>query len=160
MNAFFDLSPQIATILLAMLPVTELRLSIPFALGVLHLPPWEAFFWSIIGDMVSAVIIIYTIGPISEWLCRHWSWADRMLKYIFAKTRGKFNNTYAKLGKIALIVFVAIPLPGTGAWTGSLAAWLFNIEKKESVVYIFLGVILSGILVTFISLGFFQLFNL
>ena len=160
MDAFLNLPPQIVTLILAMLPVTELRLSIPFALEILHLPVWEAFFWSIIGDMVSAVIIVYTMQPITRWLRRHWPWVDRMLARVFIKTRGRFDSRYSKLGKVALIVLVAIPLPGTGAWSGSMAAWLFGIEKKESIVYIFLGVILSGILVTLISLGFVQLFNL
>jgi uncharacterized membrane protein len=57
------------------------------------------------------------------------------------------------------MIFVAIPLPGTGVWSGSIAAWLFDLSKKESLCYIIMGAILSGVLVTAISLGFFKIFN-
>ena len=135
MDFFTNIPPQIATLILAMLPVTELRFSIPFALEVLNLSPWEAFFWSIIGDIIPAIGIVYLLGPLSRWLRRHSKWADRMLDKAFAKTRRKFDGSYSKLGKVALIFFVAIPLPGTGAWSGSIAAWLFDIEKKESIEF-------------------------
>lgn len=159
MNFLFDLPPQLATMILAMLPVTELRFSIPFALKVLHLPIWEAMFWSILGDIIPALLIIYFVGPVSKFLRRKSKIADRFFHWLFAKTRRKFDKGYADWGKIALMFFVAIPLPGTGSWTGSIAAWLFDINKKESVIYIGLGVILSAIIVTLISLGVFSFIN-
>ena len=57
------------------------------------------------------------------------------------------------------MIFVAIPLPMTGAWTGALAAWLFGINKRDSVIYVSLGVIIAGIVVTLISLGVFKIFE-
>lgn len=153
------LSPELLTLILAMLPVTELRFSIPFALQVLNLPIWSAFLWSILGDIIPAILIIYFIGPISKVLRKHFKSADRFFSWLFAKTRRRFDSGYATWGKIALMFFVAIPLPGTGAWTGSIAAWLFDISKRESILYITAGVILAGVLVTLISLGLFSFFN-
>ena len=84
---------------------------------------------------------------------------DKFFKWLFARTRAKFDKKYAVWGKLALMFFVAIPLPGTGVWTGSLAAWLFNFNKKHALAYIGLGSILAGILVTLISIGAFTIFD-
>jgi uncharacterized membrane protein len=159
MDFIYSLPPQLATVLLAMLPVTELRFSIPFALEVLNLSVFEAFIWSIIGDIIPAFLIIYFIGPISKFLRKHWKAADRFFDWLFSRTRRKFSKSYTAWGKFALMIFVAIPLPGTGVWSGSIAAWLFDLSKKESLCYIIMGAILSGVLVTAISLGFFKIFN-
>ena len=61
-----NLSPQLATFLLAMLPLTELRLSIPIALEIFNLSIWEAFFYSVLGDIIPAILIVFLIGPFSE----------------------------------------------------------------------------------------------
>ena len=159
MGFIYSLPPELATAILAMLPITELRFSIPFALEILHLSPLEAFLWSVIGDIIPAILIIYFIGPFSRILRKHWKTADRFFDWLFRRTRQRFDHSYSVWGKIALMFFVAIPLPGTGAWTGSMAAWLFDVSKKESIFYVTLGVLLAGVLVTFISLGFFKIFN-
>ena len=154
-----ETSPQLATFLLAMLPVTELRASIPIALEVFHLPIWQAFIWSVLGDILPAILIIYYIGPISRWSRKRWRIADKFFTWLFARTRRKFDSSYATWGKIALMLFVAIPLPITGAWTGSIAAWLFDVEKKEAIAYVSLGVLIAAILVTLLTLGFINIFN-
>ncbi len=155
-----NLSPQLATFLLAMLPLTELRASIPIALEIFHLSIWEAFFYSVLGDIIPAILILFLIGPFSEKFSKKYHIFAKFFKWLFKRTRKRFNDSYTTWGKIALIFFVAIPLPVTGAWTGAVAAWLFGIEKKEAVAYITLGVIIAGILVTLLSLGFFNIFNI
>ena len=157
---FQNLSPQLATFLLAMLPLTELRASIPIALEIFNLSIWEAFFYSILGDIIPAILIIFFIGPFSEKFSKKYKIARRFFKWLFKRTRKRFKDGYATWGKIALIFFVAIPLPVTGAWTGAIAAWLFGIEKKEAIAYIILGIIIAGVLVTLLSLGFLNIFNL
>lgn len=154
----YNIAPQWATFWLAMLPITELRASIPIALKTFNLPIWQAFSLSVIGDIIPAFFIIYLVGPISQWL-RRWKIFDRFFNWLFARTRQKFNKQYGLWGKLTLMIFVAIPLPGTGVWTGSVAAWLFAISKKEALTYITLGAILAGILVTLISLGVFSIFD-
>lgn len=154
----YHISPQWATFWLAMLPITELRASIPIAIKTFDLPIWQAFSLSVIGDIIPACLIIYLIGPLSGWL-RRWKIFDRFFNWLFVRTRQKFDHQYNLGGKLALMIFVAIPLPGTGVWTGSIAAWLFGISKKESLIYVALGAVLAGLLVTLISLGIFSIFD-
>lgn len=151
-----NLSPQVATFLLAMIPVGESRVAIPVALETLHLSIWQSFSLAVIGSFLPGVLIIYFIEPISKVL-RKVKVLDRFFVWLFTRTRRNFEKKYAVWGNLALMFFVAVPLPGTGVWTGSLAAWLFGIKRKDSLLYIFLGALLAGILITLLSLGFFKL---
>ncbi|MBU1203037.1 small multi-drug export protein [Patescibacteria group bacterium] len=154
----YNIDPRLATFLLAMLPITELRASIPIALGNFGLPVYQAFYLSVIGNFIPAVLIVYFLGPISRWL-RKVKIFDKFFVWLFARTRKRFDERYSLWGKISLLVFVAIPLPMTGVWTGSLAAWLFNIKKTDALIFIALGALVAGILVTLISLGAFSIFE-
>ncbi|PIR06081.1 MAG: ligand-binding protein SH3 [Candidatus Komeilibacteria bacterium CG11_big_fil_rev_8_21_14_0_20_36_20] len=153
------LSPQLATFFLAMIPVTELRASIPIALSNFDLSLQQVFIWSVLGNFIPIIVVLFFIGPTSQWLSRKWKLADRFLQWWFAKVKKRFHGKYNAWGKIALLIFVAIPLPGTGAWTGSIAAWLLNIDKKDAFAYIALGVILAGVLVSSLTLGLLSFFN-
>ncbi|RJQ33319.1 ligand-binding protein SH3 [Candidatus Parcubacteria bacterium] len=155
-----NLSPQLHTFFLAMLPIGETRVAIPVALENFHLPIWQAFTFSVLGSFVPAILIIYFIGPVSAWLIRNFKTAAKFFNWLFDRTRKKFAGKYETWGKLALMIFVAIPLPATGVWTGSLAAWLFAIDKKSSLIYIGLGTFISGIIVTIITLGIKNIFNL
>ena len=79
------------------------------------------------------------------------------LKKIQKKT-DKFEKQYTSLGIIALMLFVAIPLPGTGAWTGCILAWVLGLERKKSIIAISAGVLIAGLIVFLVSLGVFSLF--
>lgn len=151
---FKNIPPQLATSLIALIPVAELRVSIPVAIGVYKLPIWQAMFFSIIADIAISAVIIYLLGPIYRLLSGRLTIIDKFFIWLFARTRRKFYYKYEMWGNIALMLFVAIPLPITGAWTGSIASWLFGIPKKRSLCYISLGVIMSAVIVTLISIGF------
>lgn len=153
-----NLNPVLATFLLSMLPVFELRAAIPIAIGNFDIPLWYVFIISVIGSFIPAIFIVYWLGPISNWLSQ-WSVMNKFFIWLFARTRSKFNKKYAVWGKLALMIFVAIPLPGTGVWTGSLAAWLFNFNKQQALIYIGLGSVIAGLLVTLISVGVFTIFD-
>ena len=155
----YNISPHLATFFLAMLPVTELRASIPIALESFHLPVYQAFILSVVGGYIPGIVIIYYIEPISRWLRKKSKFFDRFFDWLFSRTRKKFNGKYAVWGNLALMLFVAIPLPGTGVWTGSLAAWLFNVKKRDALIFVGLGAILAGVLVTLISLGVINIFK-
>lgn len=159
LNFLYNLPPQLATFLLAMLPIGETRAAIPIALESFKLPLWQAFSFSILGSYIPALLIIYFIGPVSQWLRKHSRTMDKFFHWLFERTRKKFADKYKIWGKFALMIFVAIPLPVTGVWTGSLAAWLFAIDKKSSLIYIGLGTIISGIIVSIITLGIKNIFN-
>jgi uncharacterized membrane protein len=156
LNWINEIHPALATFLLAMLPIAELRLSIPIALGTLDLPLWQVYILSVIGNYIPAVLILYFFGPISRFLSKDKKVFARFFDWLFTRTRSRFDKKYKVWGNIALLFFVAIPLPVTGAWTGALAAWLFGINKKDSLVYIGLGILLAGFIVSLISLGIFK----
>ncbi|MBS4014763.1 MAG: small multi-drug export protein [Bacteroidetes bacterium] len=152
--------PQIKTILLATLPINELRGTIPLAISILGLKPIEAFIYSIIGNILPIFFILWLLPAISNFLSRRFNIFNRFFFWLFARTRQNFYKKHEKYGSLALILFVAVPLPITGAWTGAVAAFLFGIPYKKSIILIFLGVVLAGIIVTLISSGVFSLIGI
>lgn len=155
----YNIHPLLATFLLSILPVFELRAAIPMVMANFNTPLWQIFVVAVLSSIIPGVLIIYFLGPISNWL-RRWKIFDRFFDALFARTRAKYDKKYAVLSKVALMLFVAIPLPGTGVWTGSLIAWLFNFDKQQSLIYISLGSFLAGVLVMMISLGAFKIFEI
>jgi uncharacterized membrane protein len=154
-----NLPPELATLLMAMLPVTELRLAIPFAIGVLKMPIWQAFIFSVIGNIIPAVIIVWFLKPLADWLSAKSKFFHRFFTWWFERTIKNFSTKYEKYGLWALMLFVAIPLPVTGAWTGAIAAFLFNIPRKKAIFFIFLGVIIAGVIVSLLTTGAISLVN-
>ncbi|MDP3985224.1 MAG: small multi-drug export protein [bacterium] len=151
---FQGLPPEMITFLVAMIPIAELRVSIPLALEVLHLPIPQAIFWSVAGNMIPAIAIVFWIEPLARGACRFSSTGKRCYDWFSHRTRSKFARGYAKYGAaIALVIFVGIPLPITGAWSGSLAAFLFGIPKRVALPAIFIGVCIAAVIVTIIDLG-------
>jgi uncharacterized membrane protein len=156
-NLVKNLPPEVATFILAMLPVTELRASIPIGIGVFGLHPISAFFFSIIADLIPAFMIMTFLKPISLWLSKKSELFNRLFNWWFDRSLKRFSRKYEKYGVWALMIFVAIPLPITGAWTGATAAYLLDIPRKKALPFIFAGVVVAGIIVTFISVGAFRL---
>lgn len=149
--------PELATFFLAMLPVTELRASIPFAIGFFDMLPFWAFFWSVLGDLIPAIFIVWFMGPLADWLSAHSKIFKKLFDWWFKKIIKDFELKFQKYGPLALLLFVAIPLPITGSWTGSVASFLFNVPRKKALLYISGGVLIAGLLVTLISTGAFAL---
>ena len=150
---FKNFPPHLAIFLMSMMPIAELRVSIPLALTVYKLPIWSTLFYSIVGAFVPALFILYLIEPASEFLMKHSKFFHKFFTWLFKHTKIRFEGKYARYGSLALIIFVAIPLPLFGVWTGSLAAFLFQIPRKIALALIFLGVIFSGIIVMFLTQG-------
>ena len=155
-----NLPPQLATFLLAMLPIAELRVSIPLAIEVLDLDIYQAFLFSVLGSFVPAILIIFFIEPVAKFLRSNFKIFDKFFEWLFQRTRRRFADKYKIWGNLALMIFVAIPLPVTGVWTGSLAAWLFGIKRKEALFYIAMGTIIAGIIVSLVSVGFITIFSI
>jgi len=141
-----------------MIPVLELRAAIPIAVSSFDLSVYHILLASVIGSFVPALVIVYFLGPITKVL-RKIKLLDKFFEWLFNRTRAKFNDRYALWGHLALMIFVAVPLPGTGVWTGSLVAWLFNFNKQQSLLYIFLGTLIAGIIVTLVSVGAIKIFT-
>jgi uncharacterized membrane protein len=136
---------------MAMLPILEVRGAIPFAIGVLGMPVQQAFLWAVLGNITIVFILLTFLDPVTKVLMKHSKWFDKFLTNLFHKTRHKHTDTFNELGAIFLIGFVAIPLPVTGAWTGSLIAFLFGIRFFPAFPLIATGVVGAA---TLISLGF------
>ena len=136
-----------------MLPITELRASIPIALFVYDMPVWSAFVFSVVGNIIPVVFIIWFLNLLVKFLIHKVYILNRFFAWLFERTRKKHSKKFEKWRNLALVVLVAIPLPGTGAWTGALAAFVFGVPIKKAFPLISLGVLIAGIIVTTISLG-------
>ncbi len=141
----------ISTLLISMVPVIELRGAIPIA-AAQGMNPWEAMLISVIGNMVPVPFIIVFIRSIFKWLRTKSERLDAMVTRLENKASLKAEKVQ-KYEKFGLFIFVGIPLPGTGAWTGALIAAMLDMRLKDSVPMIFLGVVAAGFIVTMITLG-------
>jgi len=148
-----NIRPEFLNFLMDILPVGELRGAIPIALGVFELPLFSAFVWAWFGSIVPGIILVYGLGFISDTLSRHSSFFKKFFTWWFERTHKRFWARFQKLGSLALVLFVAIPLPVTGVWTGSVAAFLFGISKFKAVLLIAFGSFISGVIVSLIYFG-------
>lgn len=152
-NQFGEL---VFTLLVSMIPVVELRGGIPFGVA-LGLNPWLALLACVIGNMLPVPFIIVYIRRIFFWMRRRIPKLGRMVDTLEAKAhlKGRRVSKYKYLG---LFLFVAVPLPGTGAWTGSLAAAFLDMPLRKALPSVFCGVVTAGILVTVLTYGVISLF--
>lgn len=148
---FQSIPPEWATFFISMIPITEIRASIPIAIEVYNMPVWKAWIISVAGDMIPALIILALMPYVNEWVRKN-RFLGKAFTHHLEKAEKKFGGKYAKYGAIALIIFVGIPLPLTGSWTGSMASFVFNIPFKKSAPLIFIGVCLAATLITLITL--------
>lgn len=146
------LSPELATVLLAALPVTEMRASIPVAISVLHLPVQNAIFFSVIGNLLPIPILFLALPPCIAFVERHVKPLDRLMQRYFAYLRRKHDRVQA-VGGIALAAVTLLPLPGAGVWTGCLIAVLFRLSPRISVAALVVGVLVEAVIVTLITTG-------
>jgi uncharacterized membrane protein len=145
------LPPWFVVIFISMIPFIELRGAIPVAILILGMPWWEAFILAVIGNMIPVPFILRHLGNVESWLRKYDRW-DRFFTKLYAKTRARADEKIKRYEAIGVMFFVAIPLPFTGAWTGSLIAYLFDIKFKRSLLVVFLGVCIAGIIVTLLTL--------
>ena len=131
-----------------MTPIGELRLAIPLAMRTYGMEWYEAYGWAVLGNMVPVVLLLWGLDKASRALLAFPNPAGRLLMWRVARLRQTRALTFQKWGALALVPFVAIPLPVTGAWTGCLAAWAFGIRSRTALPAITLGVLLAGVVVT------------
>lgn len=141
----------IQTFLLAMTPVGELRAAIPVAMYNFYLSWQVAYIVSVVGNLIPVVFLLLFLEPVSIFLSRHFEIFRKFFDWLFARTRKRANHKMQKYGYPALVLFVAVPLPVTGAWTGSLVAFLFKIPFKKAFPLIAAGVAIAGVIVTVVT---------
>ena len=145
----------IMTMTVSAVPVVELRGGIPYGV-VQGLPIWVAYLASVLGNMIPIPVILLFLDKVFDWM-RSYDKLAGIVHKLEAKAhlQGRKVTKYRKLG---LMILVAIPLPGTGAWTGALVASVLDIPPKEAIAPIFWGVVIAGILVTIATFGISSLF--
>jgi len=149
---------ELKTFLMAMTPIGELRLSIPFALENYNLSIWSVYFISVLGNLAPAIFLLWLLDPISKYLSHHFYFFNRFFAWLFEKNKKNHQKKFEHWKELALIILVAIPLPFTGAWTGSICAFIFRIPFKIALPLIFIGILIAGLIVALLSLGLLHLF--
>lgn len=149
----------IYAILLTMMPFTELRVGLPLAISYAieqSIPIWLVFILILLLNILLIFFVFYFLDVIHRRLIDWRFYNKHFEKYLvrFQKKVDKFEHRREKLGFIALALFVAVPLPGTGAWSGCLVSWLLGLERKKSVLAIGIGILIAGLIILFASLGF------
>lgn len=151
-------SHELITVLLAALPISELRGAIPYAITVGGMGWQKAFILSVAGNFLPVLPVLLLLESVSNWLRRYRQW-DRFFSWLFARTRrrGKLVERFEALG---LVLFVAVPLPITGAWTGCVAAFLFKVPLRLALPAILCGILIAGTVVTMATLGLINIWGL
>ena len=140
-----------------MIPLVEERGGLILA-GPLffNLPLWEGIFWCVIGNILPIPFILFGIKKVLKWMAEHH--LSRAAEWIEAKAV-KNKPKIDRYGMLGLTLFVGIPLPGTGAWTGSLVAAMFDMDIKKASISILLGIFLAAVIMTVLSYGVGGLFS-
>jgi len=152
LNIFFNLgfSKELMVIAVSASPIVELRGAIPLAINKFGFSWHYALPMAIAGNLIPVPFLLLFFGTISKRLSkigifkRWFHWLEER-----TRRRGKIAERYKRIG---LALFVAIPFPLSGAWTGSLAATIFGIKFKHALLSIFIGVCIAGVIVTYLSL--------
>lgn len=149
-NFFSGLGEFWALTLVSFIPFIELRLAIPLGLG-LGMPWYESFLISFISNCIPVPFIILLTRPIFDWLKKRKIFAGFVHK--FESKMMKKSEKVTKYQVIGLFLFVAIPLPGTGAYSGTVIAALLGMRLKKAIPSIVAGVFVAGVIVTIITYG-------
>ena len=149
--------PLLATFLTALLPVVELRGALPLGVS-LGLPHLTAYIVAVVGNLVPVPFIILFARSIFKWLKKHVPFLRKIVVRLEWRARSK-RSYIDKWSLLGLFLLVAIPLPGTGAWTGALVAALFDIRLKRAMPVIAAGVMAAGLIVLAVTFGVSHIIN-
>ena len=148
---FAAFPPEWAVFFLSMLPITELRAAVPIGISVYHLSVPVTWIMAVIGNLVPSFFLLLLLPRLHDWILRQ-KFIGPVFKKKLESAERYFSGKHAKYGAIAIVLFVGIPLPMTGAWTGSLAAFIFKIPFKKSFPLIALGVAIAATIVMLLTL--------
>jgi uncharacterized membrane protein len=147
--AHVPVSPKMSVFLVSMIPLIEERGGLILA-RMLGIPMWEAVFWCVLGNIVPIPFILLLIEKVIHWMADHH--LSGVAEWLIRKAE-KNKPKIDRYGFLGLMLFVGIPLPGTGAWTGSLVASLFDMDLKKASISILLGIFLAAVIMTVFSYG-------
>lgn len=144
------LSPELVVVAVATLPIVELRGAVPIGINLFRMAWWKAVLLSVFGNMIPIFLVLLFLDRLTGWLGRLPVF-ERLFDWLFKRTRRK-SGLIERYEFLGLAVFVGIPLPMTGAWTGSVAAVLVGMAYWRAMLAIFLGVLMAAAIVTTLSL--------
>ncbi len=150
---FQGLPPELITFIVGMTPIFELRGAIPLAITFFKLSVSASFFWAVAGNISVMLLLAFLLKWGVDFITKNFKWGEKFFNWLFERTRKRAHKQIEKYGDWGLFFLVAIPLPMTGGWTGVLAAFLFDIEKKKAIPIISTGIITAGIIVTALTMG-------
>jgi uncharacterized membrane protein len=139
-----QLPPEFIVMIISSFPILELRAALPIALGVYDMSFWPAYALSVLGNMLPVIPLLLLFQPLSQFMMRY-KWYVKAYDWLYHRTMRNSKNV-EKYGAIGLILFTAVPLPTTGAWTACVAASLFNIRFQYAFIAIFIGVLIAGLI--------------
>ena len=147
---FGGLNKDIVIFIISLMPILELRGGM-LAASLLHVEFLRALCICIVGNLLPIPFILIFLKKVLE-LFEKWSITSKIVKWLEKKVDNK-RSQIDKYGYLGLILFVGIPLPGTGAWTGSLIAIMLGLDKKKSFICILIGVLMASIIMSILSYG-------
>ncbi|NYT02543.1 MAG: small multi-drug export protein [Methanosarcinales archaeon] len=135
-----------------MSPISELRGAIPVGIGIYGYSPAQTYLLAVFGNLLPVIPLLLFLGPTSRFLMRY-SAGRRFFTWLFARTYRRYIQNHENFGLAALALFVAVPLPVTGAWTGCAIAFLLGLKARRAFPAIALGVMTAGLVVTAMVVG-------
>lgn len=145
-----DIAREIVVVVVGALPISELRGAIPLGINVFGLPWYRVFLLALIGNIIPVPILLLFLDFFVKLLSRVEP-GRKLVDWVLSRTRAR-SEFIRKYERIGLVLFVAIPLPITGAWTGSIAAFLMGLQFRYAFLAILCGIIIAGVIVTILSL--------
>ncbi len=145
-----NLSRELITVVIGMIPIFELRASLPVAIAVFQVPWWQAFYLSVIGNMLPVPFLLLFFDGVSRIIQKN-ATGKRFIDWLL-RLGDKRSDMVRKYKLVGLAFFVAVPLPGTGAWTGSLVAYILGLKFWPAFFAILAGVICAAIIITTLTL--------
>jgi len=151
-NLFSGFPKELATFLIAAIPVTELRAALPLAYKVYGLSAFWAWFWSVAGTFFAMVLIVLLLDPVAKFLSKYIGFFKKFFEWLFEHTRKRTNGKMEKYGEWAIFILAAIPIPFLGGMTGALAAFIFGVSLRKSLPLLLFGTMVSGMIVLGITI--------
>jgi uncharacterized membrane protein len=143
-----DITTLLGTVGLALLPISELRGAIPFAVAR-GMPLLEAYFIAVACNALVAPLAFIFLETFHKLLYR-WGFYAGIFDRFVERSRHKVQSQVERYGYLGIMLFVAVPLPITGAWTGTLGAWILGLGRRRTIIAVAAGVVISGIIVSLI----------
>jgi uncharacterized membrane protein len=147
------MNPELIIFLLSMSPISELRGALPLGVMYYKLSLGKVIFLSITGNILITLILLILLNFCLEFFIKKIPFLRKIFNYFFEKTKLRHQKKFNQWKDLALVIIVALPLPFTGAWTGTLASYVFGITPRRAFPLIFLGIMIAGLIISLLTIN-------